>query len=189
MARMKGNEEKKPGKLQWILFVIIIPIVFAITMLLVVLTIMGINPIESIKKAPVVSSFVETEDEEILQNQIEEMRKETENKNVQIENLQGQISQKDSEIAELEEEIADLNVQLERRAETLLSEEETIKKLSNSFSGIEPATAAEIVVEMDETVALKLLEQMNDEERGSILGEMDPAQAAAFTDSLIERTE
>ena len=187
MAR-NNNEEKKAGKLQWVLFVIVIPIVFAITMLFVVLSVMGINPMDQLKEAPVVSSFVDSKDEEILQSQLDEIKKEIENKNTQIENLQSEIGQKETKIEELKNEIADLNVELERKEQTLLTEEETIKKMSNSFSGIEPKIAAEIVVEMEDKVALKLLEQMSDEERGKVLGAMKPEQAATYTDSLIERT-
>ncbi|MFC0014350.1 MULTISPECIES: magnesium transporter MgtE N-terminal domain-containing protein [Allobacillus] len=184
---MNANEEKKTGKLQWILFVIVIPIIFAIVMLLIVLSVMGMNPINQLKEAPIVASFVDSKDEEILQSQLDEIQKESNNKNTQIENLQSQVSQKEAKIEELENEIADLNVELERREETLLTEEEAIKKMSNSFSGIEPKIAAEIIIEMEEQVALKLLEQMSDDERGKVLGAMNPEQAASYTDSLIER--
>lgn len=93
MAR-NNNEEKKAGKLQWVLFVIVIPIVFAITMLFVVLSVMGINPMDQLKEAPVVSSFVDSKDEEILQSQLDEIKKKTKTKTHKLRTYRAKLAKK-----------------------------------------------------------------------------------------------
>ncbi|WP_054751499.1 magnesium transporter MgtE N-terminal domain-containing protein [Piscibacillus salipiscarius] len=64
---------------------------------------------------------------------------------------------------------------------------EEIKKLTNSFVEMEASNAADIIVQMNEGNAVRILSQLPDEARGTIMSEMNPENAASFTNLLMNQ--
>jgi flagellar protein FlbB len=67
--------EKKPNKALWFLLVIVIPLLFAASLSVIILSLMGVNLIEKGKdyasNVPVISNWIETED--VKERSTEEM--------------------------------------------------------------------------------------------------------------------
>ncbi|MDQ0350623.1 flagellar motility protein MotE (MotC chaperone) [Alkalibacillus filiformis] len=191
MAKEQRYEEKN-NKWQWFLYVIVIPIVFAITLVMVVTTIAGINPFQAMQeygsKVPVVSSFINDPEEERLQEQIADYESTVQDQQATIHDLESQLSTRDQEVDELTEEVNTLQQQLESQEHSRISQEEAVERLTRSFSEMVASHAADIIVEMEVEIALDVLEKLNDDERGEILSEMDSDIAASFTNSLVQRS-
>lgn len=190
MAKVQeGN--KKTNKLQWFFFVIVVPIIFAITLLLVILTIVGVNPFQAIQdygsKVPIVSSFIDNADEKKLEHEVSQLQATIKNNESIIMDLENEVNMKEKEIEDLKAQISQLEEQLLKRNKTMETYDETVKSITQSFSNMEPVNAANILVEMDENIALDVLNSLSSEARGNILAAMDAKDAAKFTDSLVRR--
>ena len=190
MAKVQeGN--KKTNKLQWFFFVIVVPIIFAITLLLVILTIVGVNPFQAIQdygsKVPIVSSFIDNADEKKLEHEVSQLQATIKNNEAIIMDLENEVNMKEKEIEDLKAQISQLEEQLLKRNKTMETYDETVKSITQSFSNMEPVNAANILVEMDENIALDVLNSLSSEARGNILAAMDAKDAAKFTDSLVRR--
>ncbi|WP_027963189.1 hypothetical protein [Halalkalibacillus halophilus] len=191
MANEKSN--KQSNKLQWFLFVIVIPVVFAITLMMVVATIMGVNPIKAAQdfgsNVPVISSFITDPEEEQNEQEVAEYEATVQDQQTTIDNLESQLTSKDQEIDELIEQVNVLEQQLEADEEGRLSRSEATDRLARSYAEMEAERASAIIVEMEQPLALDILEQMNDEQRGEILSGMESSVAANFSNALIRRSE
>lgn|SRR5690606_12750658 len=190
MAKVQeGN--KKTNKLQWFFFVIVVPVIFAITLLLVILTIVGVNPFQAIQdygsKVPIVSSFIDNADEKKLEHEVSQLQATIKNNESIIMDLENEVNMKEKEIEDLKAQISQLEEQLLKRNKTMETYDETVKSITQSFSNMEPVNAANILVEMDENIALDVLNSLSSEARGNILAAMDAKDAAKFTDSLVRR--
>src|SRR5690625_1651620 len=115
------EETKKTNKLQWFFFVIDVPIIFAITILLIILTIVGVNPFQKIQefgsKVPIISSFISDEDDGDKRMEISQLEASVRNQEAIINDLESMIQSKDNELEQLQEKIVLLQEQLEQREE------------------------------------------------------------------------
>ncbi len=185
------NKEKKPGVFQW-LIVILVPLIVAILITIVILYVMGIDiskyTKDTLNKVPFIEDNVTTDEEELYENNIAQKEQEIASLEEELEVVQYETQSKDSTIEELEEEVENLTTQL---AELEQEETETsnnvdaYEELSESFGSMKPKTAAPIVENMENAIAIPLLRQIDPEVRGEILGEMDPAIAAEYSNLLV----
>ncbi|WP_167260051.1 MotE family protein [Alkalibacillus almallahensis] len=189
---MDQNKETNTSKFQWFLFVIIIPVIFAITLVLIISTFAGVNPIEKAQEygsqMPVVGSFVSTPEEETQEQQLANHEATIQDQKATIDELEATINTKDQEIEELSNEINQLTEQLESQEETQASREESISQLARSFTEMNEENAASVMANMEQSVVLDILEGMNDGERGTILAEMDAELAATLSNALVQRS-
>ncbi|MDQ0159092.1 MotE family protein [Alkalibacillus salilacus] len=189
---MEQNKEANTSKFQWFLFVIIIPVIFAITLVLIVSTFAGVNPIEKAQEygsqMPVVGSFITTSEEETQEQQIANHEATIQDQKATIDELEATISTKDQEIEELSNEITQLTEQLESQEEAQATREESISQLARSFTEMNEENAASVMANMEQSVVLDILEGMNDGERGTILAEMDAELAATLSNALVQRS-
>ncbi|ENH98237.1 hypothetical protein J416_00789 [Gracilibacillus halophilus YIM-C55.5] len=191
---MASNSEKKPGIFQWII-VIIVPLIFALVLTFVVLQFMGIDVVSKSKdvlnQVPFISEKITTDEEASQQSELEEKDSTIEEKNNQISNLESQIAEKDSQIEQLQSEVEELSTQLsEMEAEN--SEEsgpstESVEEYVTSFEAMDPETAAPIIENMENQLALATLQSMGSEVRGEILAAMESETAATFADQLLNQ--
>lgn len=196
MAKNKPTQEKNSnGSFQWFLF-IILPLVFALTITLVILTMAGVDTIGYVKKAasgiPGISSLIQEENAVISaeSDQLEQLNKELESKQEEIDQLTTANQMNEKTIEELNQEIVKLNNQLEDETGTAEeSTEEQVKSIARSFQEMEAENAAAIVNNLNQDTALQVLKNVPTKERGLILEVMDPAQAANLTSAFINGNE
>jgi flagellar motility protein MotE (MotC chaperone) len=185
------TEKKKMNPFLRLLFAVIIPVMAAISILLIVLHLAGVDVTgwaeEQTGNIPVLSSFITDEEE-------------TKTDNGQ---LQEKIAQKDEEIDLLNEEIRELEKTIERLNQDILKlehrneedtasqvepeeENDTPSSISSSFKDMDPEQAALIIQNMERDTASFILQEVSNKVRGGILEAMDPEIAADLTQLLIE---
>ncbi|UFU01026.1 hypothetical protein KO561_08875 [Radiobacillus kanasensis] len=196
MAKIEKQEKEKAGFLQW-LFIIIIPLVFAVTLTGIILTVAGVNVLDHAKNVanhiPGISSVIETEEEvkqATAKKRVEDNKEQVEaavaNKDEEIETLKSNLTEKEREIDELTQELAKLSSQLEEQNNTNEEVQQNIlEDVSASFEGMDPEEAAPIISNLEVATAIRVLKNVPSEERGLILGAMEPEQAATFTTALL----
>ncbi|MYL33144.1 hypothetical protein GLW08_01505 [Pontibacillus yanchengensis] len=195
MAEQEYNqlESKKTNKFQWFVFVILIPLLFAVTFALIVMTIGGVNVFQKVQeyggKIPVVSSMVSSDNtQENQEPQSAELQATVQDQNAQIQQLKGTVSQKNQTIEELNQQIEELTNQLNEKAKSDQQRSEIMKNMSSSFKEMDPEEAAPIIAQLDQSTAVSILQQMPDEERGNIFAKMSPEQAATLTSALVNNS-
>ena len=203
MKNLEINKEKNNGqsysKLQWILFVVIIPLIFAITLGLVILTVSGMNIFDIAKqygsKIPVVSSYIGDAEkkttEQQLKNDIIEQQAIVEEKQLKIEELEEELGNKELEIDALKKEIQRLNAEIEAltTAETNNEQQLTMSDIVNVYESMSAKNAAAIIPEMNDDDAIRILSALDSEKAAAILEKMDAANAAKYTSLLTKRAE
>ncbi|SET41780.1 Flagellar motility protein MotE, a chaperone for MotC folding [Salinibacillus kushneri] len=189
---VKNTEKQKASKFQWFLFVIVIPAIFAVTILFVVLNIAGVNLFDMAEKhnIPVVSALVQSDEDkekENTQDQLSELQATIKDKDANIEQLQVDNKSKDEKISKLQQTISDLTNQLNQQEEQQQNQTEQIKEVSTTFEEMDPESAAPVVENMEQDVALKVLAEIPSEQRGAILSAMNPELAANLTSELLNQ--
>ncbi|WAA13602.1 MotE family protein [Fervidibacillus halotolerans] len=191
MRKEKEKKKKKFGIFQWIVFGGIFPILIALSILLIVLSIQGINVFKETEKIPVIGNFLgqEKNDEtsvDDLENTIRKLQAELKNEEAKSSQLQSKLEDKEKEIAQLEEE----KKRLERDLNELMNSKGTTSKnwdsVIKTYETMKPKEAALILVEMDENTALNILADLSEDQLADILEKMPPQDAAQFTNRLAE---
>ncbi|MCD5322685.1 MULTISPECIES: MotE family protein [Pontibacillus] len=190
MASLEEPKQKS-SKFQWFVFVILIPLILAITVALIIMTVAGVNIFEKTKQftndIPVISTMVNQETEENQGDQTVELEATIEDQNAQLEELQSQLTVKDQKINELNNEIEKLTNQLNDKNMSDKNKEEVLSNLSSSFKNMDPEEAAAIVSKLDQVASVNLLEKLPNDERGKVLAALDPELAATITSALMSR--
>ena len=196
----KDEETKKTSKLQWFLFVVFIPLLFTISIVLLILTFSGINVFEQGKKyaaqLPFISQWIEgTEENEKkkLQEQLIELKATIVEKEKQLKKANDALKEKEAEIDALKQEIARLQTEKEQAQQpTTPSTEQTdatrvdVVKMYETMS---PKKAAEIIPQMSDQEAVNLLSKLKADKVASILEKMDAQNAAKYTSLLAKKAD
>lgn len=195
MEKTIENEEKQYNRFQWLLFVVIIPLFFTIAIVLIVLTVAGINVIDEGKKAgekiPFVSGIFDKEEKtEKVQSTVEFEKK--------ITGLQTEIDEKQEEVFKLEDIIAgrDLTIernelekqQLEKEIEELRAAKDdgkrAFKDIIRTYEMMSAKKSAPIITKLSDDEAVKILSSMKADTLASIMEQMEPEDAARLTNKL-----
>ncbi|QAS50996.1 MotE family protein [Halobacillus litoralis] len=191
MAKGVHNDKPKGNKIQKVFFAIVIPFIFLLTLTLIVLTLSGINVFEEAekyaKKIPGVSEVTSTDEPASDPEEMDRLQAMVANKDVEIEQLQQDADQKQATIEEMDQQI----LKLEKELEDSLPEDgedpnQKAKDLAASFQEMDPEEAAPIIGSMSQTLAVQVMREVSSEERGEILGQMDPEAAAEIASILLE---
>jgi flagellar protein FlbB len=183
------TNEKGYSKIQWFLFVILIPLLFAITLSVGILTVAGVNVLELAKKyqteIPIISTAAnENEKEESNREQIDSLQATIENQKAAIVEYESEIVTKDEKISSLQSEIADIKEKLESARNVNENIKIKLENLADMYAGMSSRNAAAILTELDEKDATEILALMDNDERGAILAKMAPEKAATITKNL-----
>src|SRR5690625_5003539 len=120
MAKVKENNQKKRNPILWILFAVIIPLLIVSFLAVVILNLVGVDVNSWVKEKgstiPVVSSFIETDEEKELKRQLEQA-------NETIQNQDEEIDVLNQEIQHLENMLDDLELEIEKLENKNKSEE------------------------------------------------------------------
>lgn len=183
------EEEKSGSKFLWFIYVIVIPLLFAIVIALIVSTIAGINVFEKAKELGEkthilssnknVSSGSKAEEDKIIN-----LNAEIENKETQIENLQKQLDSKDNEKQQLLLEQKRLEEQIASLQKSQEQSTKDFKEIVNSYESMNPKSAAPIILQMKDENAVKILSKLSSDSLANILEKMPADRAAKYTELL-----
>ena len=178
--------EKKMGFFQKLFAFFLIPIIFCIALLLVITLFTEKNIFEYMEQIPLFSS-----DEEQLENsntEIEQklvsLQAELHEKEAEIVQIQSQYDSATNENIQLLGEIEQLQYEIEKLK---ISQEESIKEFKDilaTFEKMSAKKAAPILVEMNETEAVRILSNMKPDNLKAIFEKMSPQDAAKYTQLL-----
>ncbi|RJS62189.1 MotE family protein [Bacillus sp. PK3_68] len=189
------EEEKGYGVFQWILFVLVIPLLFAITVALIVMTVAGVNVFEKAKEVgehvPLISNMIDggaddkggqTDKEKVVSLQAE-----IKNKEAKIEQLEKKLKASDKKVEELLTEKDRLKIELEKlkkEEESAVTTDKQDNKLINTYETMAPKNIANILVNLSDREAVKILAEMSTEKQADILEKLPPETAAKYTKLL-----
>lgn len=190
----KEIQEKKFKPFLWFIYVVVIPLLFAITVALIVSLISGVNIFNEAQKLgpkiPVVGKIFPQNTpvaNKITEKDLIDLQAQVKDRDAKITQMQAQLDQKDKEILrkqlenkQLQQDIADLTASQNQTKRSL-------KDIISTYETISPQKAAPIIAKMNNTEALKILGNVKPEILAAIMEKMDPAQAAKFTELMTNK--
>ncbi|WP_226665694.1 MotE family protein [Metabacillus litoralis] len=190
------NEKQDYGKFQWFFFVVFIPIVFTITLVVVILSVAGFDVLgktkTALQKVPVVENLfkeekqVEPSDTDkqsaLKEEENKELEKTIEEQTTMISALEKDVTIKEKEIQKLNQDINSLEKQLEDIT-TSQSENKT-KDIGKLYDNMTSKKAAEIIPNLSQEDAMLILTSLDDKQVADILAKMPVEDAVKFTNLL-----
>jgi flagellar motility protein MotE (MotC chaperone) len=191
-------EESKISKFQWFL-VIFIPLIFAVTVALIVFTVAGVNVVEKAKEMSAKIPFIEldqkgeengksTKNDEKVSMKLEKLESEIENKGKEIEKLEGIIDTRDKAIAKAEAEKQQLQTEMNQLKDSQNNSKQAFKDIIRTYETMAPKRAAPIITEMNDEDAVEILSSMKAATLAKVLEQMTTADAARLTKKLTEQS-
>ncbi|MBS4172519.1 hypothetical protein [Bacillus sp. FJAT-49736] len=189
MAKEEALTEEKSSKFLWFVYVVIIPLLFAIVVALIVSTLAGVNVFEKAKelgeKTHLLSSSKNvTSRSKADEDKIISLNAEIQNKDTQIANLQKQLDSKDNEKQQLLLEQQRLEEQIASLQKSQTKSTKNFKEIVSSYEAMNPKSAAPILLQMKDENAVKILSKLSSETLASILEKMPADRAAKYTELL-----
>lgn len=188
----KQKEKKKKSWLSYLLLAII-PLILSVTIIYVVLSLLGMEPVKNTKhflnRVPGVEKLITTEEETNLETMEAKYLAQIGDYQSQINRLIMESSEKDEEIEALEQDIIDLNNQLAEYQSQIVSQNEQqarLEEVVSTYVDMEPESAARILSETTTTIAMDILSGVPSEERSNILSFMEAEKAAELTELLYQ---
>jgi flagellar protein FlbB len=183
------NEEKSTNKFLWFIYVVLIPLLFAIVIALIVSTIAGVNVFEKAKEigekthiiSPNKSNSSTSKNNE---QKIISLDAQIQNKDTEISNLQKQLDSKDNEKQQLQLEQKRLQDQIVALQKAQTQSEKDFKEIVSSYESMSPNSAAPIILKMKDANAVKILSRLSSESLASIFAKMPADRAAKYTEML-----
>jgi flagellar motility protein MotE (MotC chaperone) len=176
------EEVKQPGRLQWIVFIFIIPLLFAGILSGVVLQILGVPVIGKLqawimppKQAKQQAHVPTTQDQLNQQIQLVNQLK------GQNEDLKAQLESKNQEIETLKQQ----NQQIQDQLNAMTKAAQSYENQAKMFSNMKPDQAAKVMEALPTQDALEILAHMNQPAEAAILEKMNPQTAAQFVSKLM----
>jgi flagellar motility protein MotE (MotC chaperone) len=128
-----------------------------------------------------------------VDNLVEQMRLRNESlkeREEKLEALAKRIEAERAELAAVTQSVVRIREEIDRRIIRIQDDEAVnVKRLAKSYAGMEPASVAKILGELDEKLAVKILSQMKDEQNGAILDALakTDAKGAKLAASLSDK--
>ena len=188
----KQKEKKKKSWLSYLLLAVI-PLILSVTIIYIVLSLLGMEPVKNTKnflnRVPGVEKLITTEDEMNLEAMEAEYLAQIGDYQSQINRLMMESSEKDDEIEALERDIVDLNNQLAEYQSQIVSQNEQqarLEEVVSTYTDMEPESAARILSETTTGIAVDILNGVPSEARSEIFSFMEAKKAAELTELLYE---
>lgn len=184
------NEPKKAGLGKKILYLFIIPLLFALALLLTFAQITHINVFEKAKELTSLGqeeSIGESKKTNRLEERVVSLQAEIQQKEVQIDKLQAEIdnSEKSQESLLLEQE------SLLQQIEELKRQNEQSKRdyaeVVSTFEKMSAKTAAPVITNMSDAEALRILASLKPDTVAKIYEKMSPQDAAKYTELMTKQ--
>lgn len=186
------GEEKSPGFFKKMFFLVVIPLLFAIAILLIVAQLTNVNVFkvadEAIEKIPFISKNEDVvENSSLNEEKVVELQAEIQEKEMEITQLQTQIdsaaTEKDTLLVEQERLLFEIEKLKRNQQET----QKEFNEILTTFNKMSAKTAAPILIQMSDTEALRIMSQMKPDKLSEIFTKMTPAEAARYTELLAQQ--
>jgi flagellar motility protein MotE (MotC chaperone) len=181
------KETKSNGRFQWIVFVVFIPLLFAIVIALGVMTVAGINVFEKAQSIPFISKVLPASNEENqnqLENRIISLQAAIEDKEAKISQLQNEIDGSEKDNEKLQATIEQQKLELEELRQIGEENKRAFKEVVSTFESMSAKSAAPVLLNMDDQEAIKILSSIKPDNLADILEKMPPEDAARLTGLL-----
>lgn len=180
------NTEKKYNKLQWFMYVILIPCLFTMALALVILTIAGINVFDITKQyAKYIPGLDVSEQKDVEEvdyhEQISLLETEIADKEVTMEAMEAKLTDKQNQIEALTAKVEELTTMLNERKQDEENQQEKLREVAKMYEEISPEKAAEILSMLTDQEVLDILSMLKNDTRAKIFEELEPAKAAEYT--------
>lgn len=193
---LEEKEERPINRVQWFVFVIAIPSLFAIVIALVVLSFAGINIFQTAselrEKIPFVSELVKVEkqpsDEENEKNIIN-LEAEIQDREAKMEQLEAKIESKDQEVKRIELEKSQLEAQIEELLAIQEENKRAFRDIVKTYETMSAKKAAPIIAQLNNEEALKILTNIKSESLAAIMEKLPAEDAAKYTELLTNESE
>ncbi|MFY4773888.1 MotE family protein [Metabacillus sp. RGM 3146] len=192
------NTKKEDGKLQWFLFVIVIPVFFTAVLAIIILTIAGFDvtgPFKQISNnVPFISAMTgaektgaqkqETSDakshgNDSRQIEIADQKKTISMQKQDIKALENDAALKQFKVQQLSQQVLELQHQLDDAAKK--DQQSQQKDMSSIYTKMTSKKTAEILPVLGDKEAVKILSALNDDQIAGILEKMSAQDAAKYT--------
>lgn len=192
---MEEKESQNTSRFQGFLYVVAIPVLFAIVVALVALSILGINIFETAKdiggKIPFISDLVSEEKQpsiEVFEKSIISLEAEIKDREAKMEQLQSKIDSKDTQLKRMELEKAQLQAQIEELTAIQEENKRAFREIVKTYETMSAKSAAPIISKMDTGEAIKILTNIKPESLAAIMEKLPAEEAAKFTELLTNET-
>jgi flagellar motility protein MotE (MotC chaperone) len=198
--KSESNElkESKISKFQWFL-VIFIPLIFAVTVALIVFTVAGVDVVKKAKEMSAKIPFIESDqkdeengksanNDEKVSMKLEKLETDIDNKEKEIEKLEGIIDTRDKAIAKAEAEKQQLQTEMNQLKDSQNNSKQAFKDIIRTYETMAPKRAAPIITEMNDEDAVEILSSMKAATLAKVLEQMTTADAARLTKKLTEQS-
>jgi flagellar motility protein MotE (MotC chaperone) len=195
MENQYENDEKQYNKLQWFLFVVLIPIAFTITITLLVLWVAGVNVIETSKEIgknlPYISNLMEKDKKTNVPapgkdnaKQIDDLKAKIKGQDDEITKLENLVDSRDQQLQRTDLEKQQLEKQIEELTATQEENKRAFKDIIRTYETMSPKKSAPIFAKMSDNEAVKILSNVKAETLAQILEQMTADDAARLTKRL-----
>ncbi|WP_080846445.1 MotE family protein [Cytobacillus gottheilii] len=192
---LEGNHNKT-GKFQKFLYWFLIPLLFALAVMLLVLTLLGHNVFQVTKeygqKIPFLSSLFSEEEissMEEFENKVIELEADIKDREARITQLEGQLETKDLDIERAQLEKERLQQEVDELRAIRDENKRAFKDIIKTYETISAKKAAPILTEMDDAEAVRILANVKPDTLAAIMENLDPANAARMTGLLTAAKE
>lgn len=191
---MEPTAEKNYSTLEWIFYIIIIPILFISILTVTLLWVFDYDikktVLETLNKVPLVEKLIDdhqfTDQNYLLKNNtkeqlqftIDELKNTLNDKSFTLVEYENIVSKKVEEINLLKQQIEDLESKLNEKNMSEKSREQELAEVAKVYENMSSKNAANIISNLSYEEALLILGQMNIEAKSGILEKMDPKKAA-----------
>ncbi len=187
------RDDKKPGFFQKFFMLFLIPLLFTVTIVLIVTYFTNTNVFQFANSMKEKIPFLDTEKEEVLENtsvtegRIVTLQAELQEKEAQIEKLQTEIDASN----ETNNELLIKQEQLQFEIEKLQRDQEAAKKEFQAivavYASMSAKEAAPILIELNDEQALRIMSNLKSDALSAIFAKMPPAEAARYTELLAQQ--
>ncbi|ASN05724.1 MotE family protein [Virgibacillus necropolis] len=204
MAKKSEKQIKtKSNPVLWFLFAIVVPLIVAITIVIIIFTVAGFNVMDWAKNTandiPVISSVIATDKEKDEQRTEQLVKDKISDKDEKIDALQANVTNLEETVDQLKQEIVKLenknNVKTESndekaQATSVEAEKDSqLKSITASFEQMDPKQTALILQDLEEDMVIAILKEIPEDVRAGIFEETEPEIAAQYTKAYLTSAE
>lgn len=194
MVKVKQDRKHERNPILFFLFAVVIPLIVALGIAVVVLSIAGFDVVGWVKdkgaNTPVISAFIPSNEEKDVEKKLVKANETIDLQREEIDDLNKEITSLENIIEDLEMDITKLENRSkddEDEANNSENVDEEVKQAAASFRKMDPEKAAPIIQSLEKTTAVAILSHLSGDVRGGILGEMEPKVAADLTEQMTNR--
>lgn len=188
------QEAHRYGKLEWILYIVVLPLLFTALLSGIILQFLGVDVtgkiVSAARAVPVVNQVLPQEEqpanaptlEQEQAKQLQELQDKTQALEKTKAQLEEDLVKKNAEIEKLNKQLEDLKKK-EKEETAKQPVKDPVKERAQVYAEMSPAKAAAIISQLSVTEAKQLLSKMSSDQQAAILEKMEPAIAARMMSS------